>query len=151
MEAIAVPGDPCVVAEQVALGVSAEEGHPGGQSVFDVWIQEERRLAGAAGGGDQSVDIVGIHQSLHVVLRSLAAQHQPLFFRKVFSLAPRLRCKGDEGISLADLFSGSPARCSVLAIADRFGFDAVERAAGVVGEYTDQQENGSCQYDKNNR
>ena len=56
-----------------------------------------------------------------------AADHDALFLRKTLSLAPMHHIKGDMSIALADLFQRCPACRTVLAVADRFALDAVER------------------------
>lgn len=94
MKSVAVLRNPGVVAEQIALGIRTKKTHPGGQSVFDVGIEKESGFARAAGGGDQSMDIVCIHQRFHPVFRSLAAQHQSLFLGEIL---PRLQASGVKG------------------------------------------------------
>ena len=58
-----------------------------------------------------------------------AAQHQPLHFRAVLSLAPVCNLKRHEGIGLANLCIGGPACRAMLAVAYGFGFDVVESVA----------------------
>ena len=61
VETVFFLGDPRIVSKQVALGVRTEERHTGGQSILNVGIQEERGFSRSAGGGDEGVDIVRIH------------------------------------------------------------------------------------------
>lgn len=81
------------------------------------------------------MDVVAVHQGGDGVLFSLAAQNQALGFREILSLPPLSRLEWNMLISFFQLFARSPAGGTVLAIPDGSGFDAIERTAGVGGEY----------------
>ena len=91
---VAVLGDAGIVAEQIALGIRTEEGHPAGEGIFDIGVQKECGLPGAAGGGDHGVDVIGIHQSGDMVFGAFTSEDEPLLFRQMLSLAPEPGSKG---------------------------------------------------------
>ena len=146
---VAVLGNTGIIAEQVALGIRAEEGHPAGEGIFDVGVQKERGLSGAAGGGDHGVDVIGVHQSCNMVFGPFAAKDKALLFRQMLSLAPQLRFKGDVGIGLPNLLFGSPACGSVLAVAHSLGFDSVKGIVmGEKREAADYEKHDGAYHDK---
>ena len=152
LKAVALLGDPRIVAEQVALGVRAEEGHPSGQSVFDIGIKKIGRLARAAGGGDQGVDIVCVHDGDDMVLAPLTPQDQPLLFGEALTFSPLLRSEGDVSIGLLDLFLGGPSCGSMLAVSYSLGLDVVQGAlSGKVGHRGKEKKGASCQCQQEDR
>ena len=146
---VAVLGNTGIIAEQVALGIRAEEGHPAGEGIFDVGVQKERGLSGAAGGGDHGVDVIGVHQSCNMVFGPFAAKDKALLFRQMLSLAPQLWFKRDMGIGLPNLLFGSPACGSVLAVAHSLGFDSVKGIVmGEKREAADHEKHDGAYHDK---
>lgn len=54
--------DAAVVTCEVALGVERQIAHAAGAGVFQIGVQEKRRLAHAGGADHQTVDVVAVHQ-----------------------------------------------------------------------------------------
>ena len=150
MVSVALLGDPGVVAVKVALGIGAEEAHPAGAGVFDVGVQEIRRLAGAAGGGDHGVDVPALHQGLDLFPGAHAPHNEPLLLGQLSPPAPFGHLERHQRIAVLDLRLGRPSRGPMLAVPHRFGLDAVEGA--VVCQDDDQgDEARESRHGKNKR
>ena len=113
------------------FGVGGDKAHATGTGVFQIRIEEIGGLADAGRADHQAVDIVIVHQRISMgsgivkERRFPPADDEALRFRGAFTLSPLLRLIWDFGICLFDLTLGCPARRAVLAVADRFGLDAV--------------------------
>ena len=144
--AVALLGDPAVIAHHVAFCVRGEKGHPAGQGVLQTGVQPVGGFAHAGGANHQSVDVPGVHQGggfvsglgdgvrlpqqLHhqniphcpqsisqaVVFRQ-ASHHDALFGREVLPFSPKLRLKPHMGVRLFDFPLGGPPGGSVLPVA----------------------------------
>ena len=60
--AIVPGGDGAVIPRQVSFGVQRQKTHAAGAGVFQIGVQEKRRLAHAGGANHQTVDVVAVHQ-----------------------------------------------------------------------------------------
>ena len=119
-------GNRAVVAGEITFGIQSQKAHAGRAGIFKVGIEEESRLARAGGGDHQAMDIVAVHQRGQFIFLALAAQHQPLFCGKAYSLAPVSDLERHMGIGLADLLIGRPTRRAVLPVTHGAGLDAAE-------------------------
>ena len=133
-------GNRAVVTGKITLGIQRQKTHAGRAGIFKVGIEEECRLARAGGGDHQAMDVVAVHQRSQFTLLALAAQHQPLFCGKAYSLAPVFDLEQHVGIGLADLLIGRPTRRAVLSVAHGAGLDAAECI--VVGQHGESPNNG---------
>ena len=131
--AVILFGNRAVVAGEIALGIQRQKTHAGRAGIFKVGIEEECRLARAGGGDHQAMDVVAVHQRSQFTFLALAAQHQPLFCGKAYSLAPVSDLERYMGIGLADLLVGRPTRRAVLPVTHGAGLDAAECI--VVGQH----------------
>ena len=129
-----------VVTGEVTLGIQRQKAHAGRAGIFKVGIEEECRLARAGGGDHQAMDVVAVHQRSQFTLLALAAQHQPLFCGKAYSLAPVSDIERHMGIGLADLLIGRPTRRAVLSVTHGAGLDAAECV--VVGQHGEPPNDG---------
>ena len=139
--AVILFGNRSVVAGEVTLGIQRQKAHARRAGIFKVGIEEECRLARAGGGDHQAMDVVAIHQRSQFTFLALAAQHQPLFCGKAYSLAPFFDLERHMGIGLTDLLIGRPTRRAVLPVTHGAGLDAAECiVVGQHGESTDDGE-----------
>jgi len=60
--AIVPGGDGTVVPRQIPLGIQRQIAHAAGAGIFQIGVQEKRRLAHAGGANHQTVDVVAVHQ-----------------------------------------------------------------------------------------
>ena len=99
--AVVLHSDGPIVPGQVAFGIQGQEAHAAGAGIFEIWIQEKRRLAHAGSADHQTVDVVAVHQGGDSVLFALAAQDEALDLGQVLALPP---LAGPEGNVLIGLF-----------------------------------------------
>ena len=138
--AVILFGNRAVVAGEVTLGIQRQKAHAGRAGIFKVGIEEESRLARAGGSDHQAMNVVAIHQCGQFIFFALAAQHQPLFCGKAYSLAPVSDLERHMGIGLADLLIGRPTRRAVLSVTHGAGLDAAECI--VVGQHGESPNDG---------
>jgi len=124
--AVVVTGDGAVVAEQIALGVCAEEAHAGGTGILQVGVKEESSLSDARRTNHEGVDIVRIHQRRDLVLLPDTAEDDALLLRQLIVLAPRLGAERNAFIGTLDLFLRGEPGCAVLPVAHGAAFDPIE-------------------------
>ena len=124
--AVILFGNRAVVAGEITFGIQRQKTHAGRAGIFKVGIEEESRLARAGGGDHQAMDVVAVHQRSQFIFFAHAAQHQPQFCGKVYSLAPVSDLERHMGIGLADLLIGRPTRRAVLPVTHGAGLDAAE-------------------------
>ena len=122
-----------VVAHDIAFGICGQEAHPAGAGILDAGVQPEGGFADAGRTDHKHVDVAGVHHCSGV---SCASDDDAL--GKSFAvitcgsltvlglLPPFLRCKRNVFIDFSLLAFGHPAGSSMLAVADRLGFDVVE-------------------------
>ena len=60
--AVVPGGDGAVIPRQVSFGVQRQKAHAAGAGVFQIGVEEKRRLAHAGGTDHQTVDVVAVHQ-----------------------------------------------------------------------------------------
>jgi len=133
-------GNRAVVAGEITFGIQRQKAHARRAGIFKVGIEEESRLARAGGGDHQAMDVVAVHQRSQFIFLALAAQHQPLFCGKVYSLAPVSDLERHMGIGLADLLISRPTRRAVLSVTHGAGLDAAECI--VVGQHGESPDDG---------
>lgn len=85
------------------------------------------------------MDVDAVHQGGDGVLFALAPQDQALDLGEIFSLPPLSRPERDIAVGAGRFLFRGPVDGAVLAVADGFGLDAVEGAAGVGGKYPDSR------------
>ena len=71
--------------------------------------------------------IVAVHQRLQSLAALHTAENQSLHGRALLSSTPCCNVKGNCDIGFSDLLIRRPASCSILTVANGFGFDIVQR------------------------
>ena len=122
-----------VVAHDVAFGICGQETHPAGTGILDAGIEPKGGFADAGRTDHKHVDVAGIHHCSGISratdndsLRKCLAIFACGSFTVLSLLPPFLRREWNVLIDLALFAFGHPAGSSMLAVADRLGFDVVE-------------------------
>ncbi|GFI31660.1 hypothetical protein IMSAGC013_03058 [Lachnospiraceae bacterium] len=132
--------NPCIVSEQVSLGIRTEKAHTAGAGIFDTGIEKVRRFADTGSADHQKMDVAGINQGRDASMGKLSAHHDSLSLRQVLSLSPQLWFVWDMGVGLFNLHICGKTGGPILPVPHGFGFDPVQVV--VAGQEGDQPQQG---------